>query len=207
MLEVAARLFSQRGFEATSMTEIAQACGVTKPMLYAYFDSKQGLYQALIMRAGNHLLVLLMALQQEPDPEQRLRRGVRLMIEFVERHRESWRMVFATDRQGTVPGGAGGIAGYRREILMALTMTLQQLRPPGVSGLRAQPVAEAYAHVLLGAAEAGAQWWLQSAGITVEAVMALSDQVLSGLLPVARAAMVAADLDFSPDSSTSDSGA
>lgn len=212
MLSVAARLFSTQGFEATSMDEIAQACGVTKPMLYAYFDSKQGLYQAMILRAGNHLLVLLMALQQEPDPEQRLRRSVRLLIDFVDRHRESWRMVFATDRQG-LAAGSGGIAGYRKQILIALSMTLQQLRPPGVSSKVAEPIAEAYAHLLLGAAEGGAQWWLQSPDSSADAVITLSEQVLSGVLPVVRAAMLAAmhpstpARQSTPDPSPAPSGA
>lgn len=192
MLETASRLFAQQGFEATSMDEIAQACGITKPMLYAYFESKQGLYQALIARAGNYLLGLLMALQQEQDPELRLRRGIHLLIDFVERHRESWRMVFDSDGGGALPSRRGGIAGYRKQMLIALTVNLQQLRPEGVSAAAAEPAAVAYAHIMLGAAEAGAQWWLHTPGITTGAVLALSDQVLSGILPAARAAMAAA---------------
>lgn len=183
MLEAASRLFARQGFDATTMDEIAQACGVTKPMLYAYFDSKQGLYQAMIERAGGHVLSLLMSLQDEPDPERRLRRGVALLVDFVARHRESWRMVLDGEAQG------GGIAGYRRHILIALTMTLQQLRPEGVSEAAAEHGARAWAHVLLGAAESGAQWWLHTPGVDVAAVLTLADQVLSGLLPAARAAM------------------
>lgn len=184
MLEAASRLFAAQGFDATSMDEIAQACGVTKPMLYAYFGSKQGLYQAMIERAGGHVLSLLMSLQEERDPERRLRQGVALLIDFVSRHRESWRLVLDDERQG-----GRDIAGYRRHILVALALTLQQLRPDGVPEAAAEPVARAWAHVLLGAAESGAQWWLHTPGVGVEAVLTLADQVLSGLLPAARAAL------------------
>ena len=44
----AARLFAERGFDATSVREIVEAAGVAKPTLYYYFGSKEGLAQALI---------------------------------------------------------------------------------------------------------------------------------------------------------------
>src|SRR2546423_12070398 len=46
MVQAATRIFGDRGYHEASMDEIAQACGVTKPMLYAYFDSKEGLLVA-----------------------------------------------------------------------------------------------------------------------------------------------------------------
>ena len=44
----AARLFATRGYDATSVREIVEAAGVTKPTLYHYFGSKEGLAQALL---------------------------------------------------------------------------------------------------------------------------------------------------------------
>ena len=43
----AARLFANRGYEATSVREIVEAAGVSKPTLYYYFRSKEGLASAL----------------------------------------------------------------------------------------------------------------------------------------------------------------
>ena len=48
ILEVAIRLFAQKGFEATSTREIVEAAGVTKPMLYYYYESKEGLCRAAV---------------------------------------------------------------------------------------------------------------------------------------------------------------
>src|SRR5260221_5464528 len=45
---VAARLFATQGYEATSVRTIVEAAGVTKPTLYYYFGSKEGLAQALL---------------------------------------------------------------------------------------------------------------------------------------------------------------
>ena len=48
ILQVAMGFFAQKGYEATSTREIVEAAGVTKPMLYYYFGSKEGLCKAAI---------------------------------------------------------------------------------------------------------------------------------------------------------------
>jgi AcrR family transcriptional regulator len=55
ILDVSVQVFAQRGFHSTSMNDVADAAGVTKPVLYQHFDSKQDLYLALIDEAGNRL--------------------------------------------------------------------------------------------------------------------------------------------------------
>ena len=56
MLEAAGRAFADRGFHAASVDAIAAASGITKPMIYAYFGSKDGLYRACMERARVRLL-------------------------------------------------------------------------------------------------------------------------------------------------------
>jgi AcrR family transcriptional regulator len=55
ILEVSVQVFAHRGFHSTSMNDVADAAGVTKPVLYQHFDSKQDLYLALLDEAGNRL--------------------------------------------------------------------------------------------------------------------------------------------------------
>jgi AcrR family transcriptional regulator len=52
MLDAAGRVFAQGGYHSASMDEIAELADVSKPLLYAYFDSKEGLYTAYINRTG-----------------------------------------------------------------------------------------------------------------------------------------------------------
>ncbi len=49
------QVFAHRGFHSTSMNDVADAAGVTKPVLYQHFDSKQDLYMALLDEAGSRL--------------------------------------------------------------------------------------------------------------------------------------------------------
>ena len=59
LFEVARELFAHQGFHATSMDEIAEAAGVTKPVLYQHFPSKRALYTELLEETGRQFLSLL----------------------------------------------------------------------------------------------------------------------------------------------------
>ena len=48
LLELATRVFTEKGYQATSMDDIAAAAGVTKPVLYQHFDSKESLYPEVL---------------------------------------------------------------------------------------------------------------------------------------------------------------
>jgi TetR/AcrR family transcriptional regulator len=48
LLDAALQLFSTKGYAATSVRELVEAAGVTKPVLYYYFKNKEGLYLALM---------------------------------------------------------------------------------------------------------------------------------------------------------------
>ena len=56
ILDVAVQVFARQGFHGTSMNEVAEAAGVTKPVLYQHFDSKQDLYLALIDEIGKRMI-------------------------------------------------------------------------------------------------------------------------------------------------------
>jgi AcrR family transcriptional regulator len=52
ILDQACRIFGEKGYVATSVADIARAAGISKPLIYAYFDSKDGLHAACVERAG-----------------------------------------------------------------------------------------------------------------------------------------------------------
>lgn len=55
IFSVAARLFSEKGFNGVSMREISEESGVSKPMIYYYFGSKEEIYKALVDTAISHV--------------------------------------------------------------------------------------------------------------------------------------------------------
>jgi AcrR family transcriptional regulator len=56
IIDVAVGVFARNGYHGTSMNQVAEAAGVTKPVLYQHFDSKQDLYGALIDVVGERML-------------------------------------------------------------------------------------------------------------------------------------------------------
>jgi len=51
LLIAAVRLFAEKGYSATSVREIVEAAGVTKPVLYYYFRNKEGVFDAMMQEA------------------------------------------------------------------------------------------------------------------------------------------------------------
>jgi len=56
ILEVAGRIFGERGFAATSVAEIAAEAGISKPLIYHYFGSKEGLFERCLAAASGVLV-------------------------------------------------------------------------------------------------------------------------------------------------------
>lgn len=176
MLDIAAQVFGRRGFHAAAMDEIARACGVTKPMLYAYFQSKEGLYLATVDRMGHALVSAVQALLQEPDPRKRLQQGVDVILRFIEKDSHAWSVLYAEGLgEGPV---ARHVAGYRERIVELAARTLAEASPGFATARSAEP----YAVGLLGAGEALARWWLAHRKVPFAALQALTRQLADGVL-------------------------
>ncbi|MFS2294370.1 MAG: TetR/AcrR family transcriptional regulator, partial [Actinomadura sp.] len=94
MLDVAEEVFGERGYQATSMDEIAERCGVSKPMLYEYFGSKDGLLAACVGRSKAELLdVTQKAMAGATTPQDILWRGMVAYFEFMDAHGKSYAML------------------------------------------------------------------------------------------------------------------
>ena len=94
MIEVAEQVFSARGYAAASMDEIAELVGVSKPMLYEYFNSKEGLLLACIRESRAVLReVTEQATIGAADAEDALRRGLLAFFVFIRERRQAWSLL------------------------------------------------------------------------------------------------------------------
>jgi AcrR family transcriptional regulator len=97
LLDVALEKFAARGFHGTSMEEIADAAGVTKPVLYQHFPSKRKLYLELLDLVGRELLGLLIrSAQAENQPYQRVLAGFRAYFRFVGENTSAFQLLFGS---------------------------------------------------------------------------------------------------------------
>nr|WP_253862883.1 TetR/AcrR family transcriptional regulator [Prauserella halophila] len=94
MIQVAVVVFSKHGYTAASMDEIAEHVGVSKPMLYEYFKSKEGLLLACIREARAELRrVTEQAVAASSTGEEALRQGLLAFFSFIRDHRQSWSLI------------------------------------------------------------------------------------------------------------------
>lgn len=94
MIEIAEEVFATRGYGAASMDDIAELVGVSKPMLYEYFRSKEGLLAACIAQSRAELREATeLAIAGAPSTEEALRRGLRAFFDFVRERRRAWSLL------------------------------------------------------------------------------------------------------------------
>src|SRR5437588_3604714 len=146
MLRAAGEAFASRGFHGSSMDEIARAAGITKPMLYRYFGSKEGLYASYLRMTGHELVDKVRAPNTRGQSEQaRLRAGLRAFLTYVKEHRAGWTVLHGETTAPTAAQVAREVAALRGRIIRMLTNLFDD---------------EAFAHAFTGAAESLATWWV-----------------------------------------------
>lgn len=94
IVDAAAEVFAQRGYEGARLEEIASAAGVSKALIYEHFDGKRELY-ATIMRKGTDesLGLVLQAASAGQDSKNQLERGLRAFLDFVADQPNVWRVI------------------------------------------------------------------------------------------------------------------
>ena len=95
LLAVALDVFAGEGYHQTSMNQIAEAAGITKPVLYQHFASKRELYLALIEEAGGRLLHIITAPSiTETSGRRRVELGFLAYFQWVYDDHDSFQLLF-----------------------------------------------------------------------------------------------------------------
>jgi len=170
MLEVAERVFAQRGYHATSVEVIAEAAGITKPMVYAYFGSKEGLFLACMEQARRRLFeTIAAAAPADAPPEEQMWGGILAFFTFVAEQRDSWTVLF-----GEAPTHGGPFAEEAVRLRQVIARLVGQLlgEAAAAEGVEAEALeaTEPLAHALVGAGESMAEWWQRHPEVTTEQV-------------------------------------
>jgi len=92
----ALQLFSSKGYDATSVREICEAAGITKPTLYHFYGSKEGVYRALVDGTLEAFHAsMLHDLEAPVAVEEKLRRVARGYFDNARQHRELMRFILS----------------------------------------------------------------------------------------------------------------
>ena len=96
LLDVSLEVFAERGFHPTSMNDLAEAAGVTKPVLYQHFGSKRALYQELLDDVAATLETRIHEATATTSPRSQVEAGFRAYFTFVAERRSRFTLLFGS---------------------------------------------------------------------------------------------------------------
>lgn len=100
ILRVAAGFFAQRGYQATSIRQVVEACGCTKPALYYHFTNKEALYLEALQNETSLLTALVAdSLEAQGDVRRQLERGLKAFLVHLEDHPMEMRLLMRAELQ------------------------------------------------------------------------------------------------------------
>lgn len=107
MLDAAVRTFAERGYRAASMDDIAEAAGVSKPLVYLYLNSKEDLFTACIRRESDALeAAVRAAVEPGAAPDRQLWKGLHGFFSHVADHPYGWAVLHRQARTHGEPFAA-----------------------------------------------------------------------------------------------------
>jgi len=171
IIDCAIQVFARRGYSAASVDEIAEQAGVSKPLVYLYLESKEGLFLACLRREEKRLVAAFQAAAEGGGTsELRLWAGLQAFFGFVADHRDSWAVLH---RQA--PDLGASIAEEINRVRHSILAEVHTLVLDGIA-LSATPVhlgdadADFVAHALVGAADSLTDWMERHIGESAERV-------------------------------------
>jgi AcrR family transcriptional regulator len=182
LLDVALDVFAEAGYHGASMNEVADAAGVTKPVLYQHFESKRELYQALLDEAGARLLAAIgRATEGDSDGATKTAAGFRAYFHWVADDHDAFTLLFG--------GGARRDEEFAQAV-RRVTTTIARAIAPLIAADIDHHHRLTLAHALVGLAE-GASRHLVERGQSFdpdELARQISDLAWAGLRGVGRRA-------------------
>ena len=175
---VATEVFAERGYHGASIDEIARRSGVSAPVVYDHFASKQDLFERLLVRTRDELLEMWREhLFSDAPAAVRIPRAFEAWAEYVETHPYASRMYF---REAT---GVPEVQAFQRELHAQARAALGAIlaREPGAERIAGSGDAEAIemaAEVIRSGMTGLAIWWTEHPHVPREQIVATAVNVL-----------------------------
>jgi AcrR family transcriptional regulator len=166
LLSVAESVFAERGYQGTSVNDLASAAGVTRTLVYKYFKDTDEIYLACVRAARSELEDrFATAALAATSPEAQLRAGLTAYFDFVQTRAPLWDLLY-----GAGAAVAGGVAADSSDLRYGTAEKIALLIQAALPAQPAESVS-ASAHVISGAAEQLAKWWRRHPEVPLEDVV------------------------------------
>ena len=154
LVDVARKLFAEKGFEAVTIEEIASKAGVSKPVVYEHFGSKDGLYAVIVDREMNILLGSISDSLTARAPRALLEQATRALFDYIESREDGFRVLV---RDSPVAQNTGNFASLLRDVASQVDERLAKEFDRNSFPAKFAPM---YSNMFVGMVALTGQWWL-----------------------------------------------
>ncbi len=184
LIQISRTLFAEKGFDGTSVEEIAATANVSKPVVYEHFGGKEGVYAVVIDREMQKLLIMVTEALSASHSLIKLERAALALLAYVEENSEGFRILV---RDSHAASGTGTFASLINDIASQVEdVMVDEFVERGYD----PKLAPMYAQMLVGMVALTGQWWLDVRRPSREEVAAhlvnLAWNGLTGLDPSPR---------------------
>ncbi|WP_030747819.1 TetR/AcrR family transcriptional regulator [Streptomyces sp. NRRL F-5135] len=156
LLDIGRKVFAEKGFEATSVEEIASKAGVSKPVVYEHFGGKEGLYAVVVDREMRQLLDMVTSALTAGHPRELLEQAAFALLDYIERYTDGFRILV---RDSPVAQSTGTFASLISDIATQVEDILgMEFKARGFD----PKLAPLYAQALVGMVALTGQWWVDA---------------------------------------------
>ncbi|MEV6794985.1 TetR/AcrR family transcriptional regulator [Streptomyces sp. NPDC051320] len=154
LLDIGRVLFAEKGFEGTSVEEIAAKAGVSKPVVYEHFGGKEGLYAVVVDHEMRRLLDMVTGSLTAGHPRELCEQAAFALLDYIEEYTDGFRILV---RDSPVAQSTGTFASLISDIATKVEDILgSEFKARGFD----QKLAPLYAQALVGMVALTGQWWL-----------------------------------------------
>ena len=157
LIGIGRTLFAAKGFEATSVEEIAAKANVSKPVVYEHFGGKEGLYAVVVDREIEALTgAITAALTSDGTSRELIERAALALLDYIEGNTDGFRILVRDSPPGQATGTLASLmsdVASQVEYILAAQFSKRRL------DAKAAPL---YAQMLVGMVALSGQWWLDS---------------------------------------------
>ena len=157
LLDVSRSLFAEKGFDATSVEEIASRASVSKPVVYEHFGGKEGIYAVVVDREMQRLMdQIITALDDGSHPRELLEQAACALLDYIEGSTDGFRILV---RDSPVASSSGTFSSLLNDIASQVEHILGlHFAKQGYD----RKLAALYAQALVGMVALTGQWWLEA---------------------------------------------
>jgi len=154
LIDIGRKLFAEKGFDATTVEEIAAKAGVSKPVVYEHFGGKEGLYAVVVDREMQRLLDMVTGALTGGHPRELLEQAAFALLDYIEESTDGFRILV---RDAPVGSSTGTFASLISDIATQVEHVLvDEFKQRGFDAKHA-PL---YSQMLVGMVALTGQWWL-----------------------------------------------